>query len=1022
MQSYGWKLSFGNWLVLGGAITSLSFANALLENSAIAQILPDGTLPNNSSVTTQDNITTISGGTEVGANLFHSFEQFSVPTDTTAYFNNATNIQNIISRVTGGSISNINGLIRANGNANLFLLNPNGIIFDSNAALNIGGSFIASTASSIKFADGFQFSATNPQTPSSLLTVSVPVGLQLGSNPGKIVNSSRVTNSRGEIVGLSVQPGATLGLVGGEVAIAGGHMRAKGGRIELGSPAANNLVSLESANSGWLLDYQNIANFQDMSLTDNAGIAVNGDGKGSININANKVDILSGSNLQAGIDSNFQFQGDRAGEITLNARGNVSVDNATIVNLGVGIGNAGNINLAGRSVFFTNGSQLLTNSQRQGSAGNITIKALDTASFDGVSSSGEATTLAANLDSTGRGNGGKIAIDAKSVFLSNGAEIVAHTEGQGNAGSITINASDAILIDGVGSNGFSSGVGSQVLGNAVGDGGAIALNAPMVTISGGANIVAHTHAWGNAGTVKINADNIFLDGVGSNGESSGLGSAAFESAQGNAGEIQIDTNSLTATNSASLFVASFGRGDAESITINAKGAVSFDGIGSNGRSSNAFSTLEQGSTGNGKEIDITANSLSLTNGAVIGTATNAQGNGGNIKIHVNTLNVLNGGQILTTSRNGGNAGNIVVGATDSITLSGSDPTYAERLTLIGRPVVRNQGAASGLFADADAGSTGSGGNISVKTRSLSIANDALLDVNSSGQGIAGDIEVDSRSIKLDDKARILATAASGNGGNISLKARNFLTLRRGSQISTTAGIAGAGGDGGNISINNRHGFIVAAPNENSDITANAFNGLGGSIRINSASIFGMQQLTRTDLMRLLETDNPTRLDPQQLTTNSITAFSQTSPNLSGTININTPEVELNRGLVNLPSVPVTTEVTQACQPRTGDNQSQFIVTGRGGLPPNPTDVLTNNNVQVDWVALDSSAENSAIDESKGKIGKNWQNAKAANPPQNEIVEAQGWILNGNGNITLVAPAPTSNPHNSWSTPVACSVP
>lgn len=1020
MQSYGWKLALGNWLVLGGAITSLSFASALLENSAIAQILPDATLPNNSSVTTQDNITTISGGTKAGANLFHSFEQFSVPTDATAHFNNATDIQNIISRVTGGSISNLDGLIRANGTANLFLLNPNGIIFGSNAALNIGGSFVASTASSIKFADGFQFSA-NPQNPSPLLTISVPVGLQLGSNPGKIVNSSRATNSLGEIVGLSVQPGATLGLVGGEVAIAGGHMTAKGGRIELGSMAADNAVSLVSANSGWLLDYQNTANFQDISVTDNAKIAVNGDGRGSININANNIDLLSQSKLQAGIDSNFQFLGDRAGEIALNARGNVSVDNATISNQGIGIGNADDINIAGRSVFFTNGSQLFTNSQGQGNAGNIAINALDTALFDGVSSSGEATILAANLNSTARGNGGKIAINAESVFLSNGAEIIAHTEGQGNAGSVTINASDTISIDGVGSNGFSSGVGSQVFRNAVGNGGAIALNAPKITVSGGANIVAHTEGQGNAGSITINANDIFLDGVGSNGESSGLGSAAFGTARGNAGEIKIDTHSLTATNSASLFVASFGQGDAGSVTINAKGAVSFDGVGLNGRSSNAFSTLEQGSTGNGREINITANSLSLTDGAAIGTATNARGNGGNIKINVNTLNVLNGGQILTTSRNGGNAGNITVGATDSITLSGSDPTYAERLGLIGRPVVRNQGAASGLFADTDAGSTGSGGNINVRARSLSISNGALLNANSSGQGIAGDIEVDSRSIELDNKAGISVTAASGNGGNISLKARNLLTLRRGSQISTTAGIAGAGGDGGNISIDNHHGFIIAAPNENSDITANAFNGLGGSIRIDSASIFGMQQLTRSDLMSLLEADNSIRLDPQQLATNNITAFSQTSPDLSGTININTPEVELNPGLVNLPSVLVTTEVSQACQPRTGDNPSQFIITGRGGLPPNPNDVLTNNNVQVDWVALDSSVENSAIDESRGKIGENWQNAKAVKPSQKEIVEAQGWISDSNGNITLVAQAPTSTPDNAWSTPATCSV-
>ncbi len=224
----------------------------------------------------------IEGGATRGSSLFHSFGSFNIGEGRGAYFANPSGITNIFSRVTGGYPSNILGSLGVLGNANLFLINPKGIVFGPNARLDVRGSFLASTADSIVFNNGGEFSSANPQG-SPLLTVNIPVGLRFRENPGAIVNSSSVTQvieGRTLPVGLAVTPGQTLALVGGDIIFNNGFASAVSGNIQLSSVASPDLVSLNITPIGLGLDYRNVANFGKIELSGLSAVTASGPGEG----------------------------------------------------------------------------------------------------------------------------------------------------------------------------------------------------------------------------------------------------------------------------------------------------------------------------------------------------------------------------------------------------------------------------------------------------------------------------------------------------------------------------------------------------------------------------------------------------------------------------------------------------------------------------------------------------------------------------------------------------------------------
>jgi filamentous hemagglutinin family protein len=433
------------------------------------------------------------------------------------------------------------------------------------------------------------------------------------------------------------------------------------------------------------------------------------------------------------------------------------------------------------------------------------------------------------------------------------------------------------------------------------------------------------------------------------------------------------------------------------------------------------------SQGRGGKLSITARDSIYVSGILQGRApsglfavTEGAGDAGELKIETGQLIVQDGGQVAASTLGQGRGGNLSITARDSIKVIGTkrEPTTtglfvgtrsagdAGKLEIETGQLIVQDGAQ--VSAAAFPNSTGQGGSIIIKAGELNVLNNGAITVSSQGANKAGDLEINARSVKLDNQGWLIGQAKSGNGGNITLNLQDLLLLSANSQISTTAGTAQQGGDGGNITINVPNGFIVAKPNENSDITANAYDGKGGTITINAIKIFGIAPLTRQDLERL----RPKDFNPRRLATNDITAISQTSPNLSGIVKINTLDADPYQGIVKLPGVPVDTQVSQVCQTRTPQNQSSFTITGRGGLPPNPrTEPLSSDAVQVDWVTLKPMGEN--------PVNTN-VSTQATNPTPAPIVEAQGWVKNAQGEIVLTAYAPTTTPSNSWQKPVQCS--
>ncbi|BAY99428.1 filamentous hemagglutinin-like protein [Tolypothrix tenuis PCC 7101] len=660
-------------------ITSLVLVNRLLTSSAIllplgmiflgnnfanAQVISDDTT--NTFVKPIGNNFTILNGIEKGNNLFHSFSNFSVPAGGSATFDltNTPNITNIFSRVTGGNASDINGLISTLNNHNpvsLFLINPAGIVFGKDAALNIGGSFVGTTANSIKFADGTEFSAVKPNT-TPLLTMSVPVGLQMGSNPGTIsvqntghlltflihplISSPNTSNNP---VGLSVKTNNNLALVGGNITLDGGVLNAPSGHIELSS-AINGTVNLNTSTANWSFDYSNLQQFGNIQLSHQSLADASGNPAGSIHFQGRNITLNDAS---AALLIN-QGSGN-AGDISVNASESLILQGSGTIGFpqtllradNFGDGGGGNIVVSAAKLLLQDGGSLHGINFGAGSGSNIFVDIKDLLQLEGVSPvSGFASSL--NTITRGSGKSGDIGVVTKRLQVLNGAVIGNSPWGNGLGGNTTISASDSIEISGENPKNLAESVivvGTFSQANA----GHLTINTPKLKLRDGGGIVNSTVNSGNAGDLTINvSDTIEVSGVGS---ISGLPSRIGARAE------------LLAPPIRQLFgLPDVITGNTGTLTINTQNLQITDG---------AIVGVDHQGVGNAGKLEINAGSIRLNNGGSL-TAETFQGAGGNIFIQSNDLIMRHGSSIVTNAGGIGNGGNMTINSAVILGLENSD--------------------------------------------------------------------------------------------------------------------------------------------------------------------------------------------------------------------------------------------------------------------------------------------------------------------------------------------------------------
>ena len=751
-------------------------------STATAQIVTDGTVGLATSLSGPEMTIGAELGSTRGANLFHSFQRFDIPTGQRATFTGPEQIRNVIGRVTGGQTSNIDGTLRSTvGQADVYLINPSGIVMGPNAQVDVPAALHLSTADELRFDDGSRYSARDPAN--STLTLAAPESFGfLSPQPASLT----ITGSQ-----LELKPGKTATLTAGDVRLTEtaerrAALKAPGGEIRIEAVGAEPAVVPVATPSPTPGGGQLVITQTDLNTSGNGG--------GRLIGRAGEA-VISDSQLRA---TNLG-ETPSIGGIDLDIRGSLQLDRSQLLAHATGQGAAGDISVSvGDRLEILAESMIASATFGAGDSGTVAVQS-GTAYLDGAGTTGF-TGITSSAQNPSSGHAGSVAVEVDGLLeVLHGAMILTTTWSSGNAGAVDVRAGSARLVRS-GSNPI-TGIASDT-GTSSGHAGAVDVVIDgTLALTDGAVIRSNTSGSGDGGTVSVAARSLSLNGAGSE-SATGIKTSAQPGSTGRAGGIVLDiAESLEILNGSEITSSTFASGDAGTLNVRT-GSAHLNGAGADGFTGIATGT-QTGSTGNAGDLRLeVAGALDIRDGAVIYGGTQAAGNAGSLSIqaasaHIDRagskwvtgiasdaadstgkggrveididglLEVRNGGVIRSNSFAAGAGGDVVIRA-GSMRL---DRAGAERVT--------------GIVSDA--ASTGHAGSVSIEVADfLEMLNSAEIRSNTSAQGDAGRVSIDVGGLLSLWKGPAIQTSTFGPGkaGNILVRASAVRLDRAGSDEVT----------------------------------------------------------------------------------------------------------------------------------------------------------------------------------------------------------------------------------------------